>query len=87
LRALWLHREELVGQLFTQVFAQEDWQHIHALHDSFMNEGGELVGSWLAKRKDGRRIRITSEPIRVPGDGDHYNCLVYVVKSDSTIGA
>ena len=78
-------REELVGQLFTQVFAQEDWQHIHALHDKFMNEGGELVGTWRAMRKDGRRIQITSESIRVPGDGDLYNRLVYVVKSDSTI--
>jgi hypothetical protein len=50
-----------------------------------MNEGGELVGTWRAMRKDGRRIQITSESIRVPGDGDLYNRLVYVVKSDSTI--
>ena len=78
-------REELVGQLFTKIFAQEDHQDIHALHDNFMNEGGELTGSWLAVRKDGRRIRITSESIRVPGDGDLYNRLVYVVESNSTI--
>ena len=78
-------REELVGQLFTKIFAQEDHQDIHALHDTFMNEGGELTGSWLAVRKDGRRIRITSESIRVPGDGDLYNRLVYVVESNSTI--
>ena len=79
-------REELVGQLFTRLFAPEDQKNIHALHDNFMNEGGELIGSWLAVRKDGRRIQITSESIRVPGDGDLYNRLVYVVKSDSTIG-
>jgi hypothetical protein len=52
-----------------------------------MNEGGELVGTWRVLRKDGRRIQITSESIRVPGDGDLYNRLVYVVKSDSTIDA
>ncbi len=79
-------REELVGQLFARLFAPEDQKNIHALHDNFMNEGGELIGSWLAVRKDGRRIQITSESIRVPGDGDLYNRLVYVVKSDSTIG-
>ena len=79
-------REELVGQLFTRIFEPEDQKNIHALHDNFMNEGGELIGSWLAVRKDGRRIQITSESIRVPGDGDLYNRLVYVVQSDSTIG-
>jgi hypothetical protein len=37
--------------------------------------------------KDGSPLQITSESIRVPGDGDLYNRLVYVVKSDSTIAA
>jgi PAS domain S-box-containing protein len=78
-------REELVGQFFTKIFALDDQKEIHALHDNFMNEGGELTGSWLAVRKDGRRIQITSESIRVPGDGDLYNRLVYAVKSAITI--
>ena len=79
-------REELVGQLFTLIFALEDQQQVLLLHDKFMNEGGELRGTWRAVRKDGSRVQITSDSIRVPGDRDHYNRLVYVVKSDSTIG-
>ena len=79
-------REELLGQLFTLIFAPEDRRQVLALHDKFMHEGGELMGSWHAVRKDGSRVQITSESIRVPGDGDHYNRLVYVSKSDSTIG-
>ena len=78
-------REELVGQSFTRVFAPKDQERLHRLHDNFMYEGGELKGSWQAVRKDGQPIHITSESIRVPGDGDLYNRLVYVVKSDSTI--
>jgi PAS domain S-box-containing protein len=80
-------REELVGQVFTLVFAPEDRPHVHALHDNFMNEGGELIGSWHAVRKDGGRIPITSESIRVPGEGDLYNRLVYVVKNDNALAA
>ncbi len=80
-------REELVGKVFTLVFAPEDRPHVHALHDNFMNEGGELIGSWHAVRKDGGRIPITSESIRVPGEGDLYNRLVYVVKNDNALAA
>jgi PAS domain S-box-containing protein len=80
-------REELVGQVFTLVFEPQERQNIHALHDNFMNEGGELVGTWRAVRKDGRRIQITSESIRVPGDGDRYNRLVYVANCGSALAA
>jgi PAS domain S-box-containing protein len=73
-------REELIGQRFTLVFAPEEHARMQVLHESFMNEGGELIGSWRALRKDGRSILIRSESIRVPGDGDIYNRLVYVTE-------
>ena len=72
-------REELLGQMFTMVFPPERRQQVYALHEKFMTEGGELTGSWMAVRKDGHGVPITAESIRVPGDGDVYNRLVYVV--------
>lgn len=71
-------REELVGNSFTLVFAPEQHELMRALHSEFMNDIGELVGSWPAVGKDGRTIQITSESIRVPGDGDQHKRLVYV---------
>jgi diguanylate cyclase (GGDEF)-like protein/PAS domain S-box-containing protein len=79
--------EELVGQLFTIIFEPAEQQRILALHDAFMNEGGELAGSWRAVRKDGGRIKITTKSIRVPGNDDQYNRLVYVIKSESMTDA
>jgi hypothetical protein len=65
--------------MFTMVFPPERRQQVYALHEKFMTEGGELTGSWMAVRKDEHGVPITAESIRVPGDGDVYNRLVYVV--------
>lgn len=79
-------REELIGNHFTLVFATEEQARMQLLHETFMNEGGELTGSWRALRKDGRGIQIRSESIRVPAEGDFYNRLVYVTEAAHTPG-
>ena len=71
--------EELVGRRFTLVFPPAQQDRILHLHQRFLDEGGELKGDWEVVRRDGGRLSIRSESVRIPGDDGRGRRLVYVI--------
>ena len=71
--------EELVGRSFTLVFPPAQQARILQLHQRFLDEGSELKGEWEVVRRDGARLSILSESVRIPGDDGRGQRLVYVI--------
>ncbi len=76
-------REELIGSSFSLLFPPEDRQRVLELNRKYVNDGGELKGSWVVVRKDGTRLAVSSESVRVPSIKDGAHRLVYVTRTDA----
>jgi len=71
-------RSELQGASFTILFAPDFRAAILARHQTFLQHGGDLSGIWTVTRKDGSQLDIRSYSVRVPGEDNQVNRLVYI---------
>jgi len=76
-------REELIGSNFSLLFPPNDRQRVLELNRKYVSDGGDLKGSWDVMRKDGSRLAVRSESVRVPGIKDAAYRLVYVTANDA----
>ena len=71
-------RSEMQAESFTILFPPDFRDAILARHQTFLQHGGDLSGIWTITRKDGQLIDIRSYSVRVPGEDNQVNRLVYI---------
>ena len=72
-------RDEMIGRSFRMVFPAAEGDRVLALHQHYLAVGGDLKGEWSVLRRDGVRIDVISESVRVQGDDGRTRRLVYIV--------
>ena len=71
--------EELLGKNFTIMAPSEDrhevWQ---AIFDDFIEEGKEMAGEWVVKRRDGKLLTIYTDAVRIGNPETGYQKVTFV---------
>ena len=71
--------DELLGQVFTMLLAPPQRERALGLHRDFLEQRGDMDGEWEVLRRDGAVLNVIARCVRVPGEGDRWRRLVYVV--------
>jgi diguanylate cyclase (GGDEF)-like protein/PAS domain S-box-containing protein len=78
--ALYGYREdEMLGRSYSLVFPPEQFLAVLARHQRFLDEGDKLDGEWEVIRRDGARLSILTDSVRMPDVQGHKRRLVYVL--------
>lgn len=66
-------REELLGNHFTKIISEENYEDARKAHDKFFNEGFEMGREWSVITKDGRGLNVySSAALLKQEDGKKY---------------
>jgi len=72
--------QEFLGQPYTMIFAAEHRMSILARHQAYIRcQVTELKGEFDVVRKDGSRLRVVADSVRIPATNSQGMRLVYVV--------
>ena len=72
-------QEELIGEHFSIVATEENKEELIQLYEDFMQEGKELEEEWQVKRKDGTKVEILANAIRVEGVDGELKKITFVI--------
>jgi len=78
---------ELLGQHFTLVVPPEYRQQLVSLHDAFIAGKEELRGEWEVVRKDGQRLHILADAVRIEGEDGQPRKVTFVMDITERVAA
>ena len=72
-------QEELIGEHFSIVTTEANKEELIQLYKDFIKEGKELEEEWQVKRKDGTKVEILANAIRLKGVDGELKKITFVI--------
>jgi len=72
-------QEDLIGEHFSIVATDENKEYLIKIYEEFMNEGRELEEEWEVERKNGEKIHILANAIKVEGVDGESKKITFVI--------